>query len=73
MRTMLIALQVVRTSFGNRAYMDTQVSKYHKNFMGKTIFWPWPLSTFEENMNERQNWPFSGSIDSPTKALGRPF
>ena len=29
------------------------------------------LSTFEENLNECQNWPFSGSTVSPRKALHR--
>ena len=53
--------------------MDTKNSKYYKIFLGKTMLWPWPLSTFEENVNECQNWPFSGSIVSPRKALGRPF
>ena len=38
--------------------MDTKDSKHHKIFLGKTILWPWPLSTFEENLNECQNWPF---------------
>ena len=53
--------------------METNDSKYYKIFSGKTILWPWPLSTFEKNLNECQNWPFSGSIVSPRKALDRPF
>ena len=53
--------------------MDTVNSKYYKIFLGKTILWPWPLSTFEENLNECQNWPFSGSIVSLGKALDRPY
>ena len=32
--------------------MDTKDSKYYKIFLGKTILWPRPLSTFEENLNE---------------------
>jgi len=47
--------------------MDTKDSKYHKIFLGKTMLWPWPLSTFEENVNECQNWPLSGSIVRPEK------
>ena len=31
------------------------------------------VSTFEENLNECQNWPFSRSFVSPRKALARPF
>ena len=53
--------------------MDTKDSKHHKIFLGKTILWPWPLSAFEENLNECQTWPFSGSIVSLRKALDRPF
>ena len=53
--------------------MDTKDSKHHKNILGKTILWPSPLSTFEENLNECPNWPFSGSIVSLRKALDRPF
>ena len=44
-----------------------------KIFFGKTILWPLPLSTFEENLNESQKWPFSGAIVSSRKALGRIF
>ena len=53
--------------------MDTKDSKYHKIVLGKTMLWPWFLSTFEVNVNESQNWPLSGSTASPRKALGRPF
>ena len=53
--------------------MDTKDFKHHKIFLGKTTLWPWPLSTFEENLNESQNWPFSGSIVSLRKALDRHF
>ena len=53
--------------------MDAKNSEYHKIFLGKTILWPWPLSTFDENLNECQDCPFSGSIVSPRKALDRPF
>ena len=53
--------------------MDTKDSKHYKIFLGKTILWPWPLNIFEENLNECQNWPFSGSIVSLRKALDRPF
>ena len=63
-----------------RVYTDAKDFKHHKIFFGKTILWPWPLSTFEENLNEYQNWPFSetmepfsGSIVSFRKALDRPF
>ena len=38
----------------SRAYIDTEVSKYHKIYLGKIIFWPWVLKTSEASCKKLQ-------------------
>ena len=44
----------------SRAYIDIEVSKYHKICLGKIIFWPWVLKTFEASFQKLRNWNFWG-------------
>jgi len=42
----------------SRAYIDIEVSKYHKIILGKNISWQWLLKTPRENCKKLQNWQF---------------
>ena len=39
-----------------RAYIDIEVYKYYKIYLGKIIFWPWVLKTPEASCKKLQNW-----------------
>ena len=49
-----------KNQISSRAYIDIEVSKYHKIYLGKVIFWPWVLKTSEVSCKKLQNWKFWG-------------
>ena len=40
----------------SRAYIDIEVYKYYKIYLGKILFWPWVLKTSEASCKKLQNW-----------------
>ena len=43
-----------KNQISSRAYIDIDVSKYHKIYLGKIIFWPWVLKTSEASYKKLQ-------------------
>ena len=45
-----------KNQISSRAYIDIEVYKYYKIYLGKIIFWPWVLKTSEASCKKLQNW-----------------
>jgi len=62
-----------KKQISSRAYIDIEVSQYHKIYLGKIIFWPWVSKTSEASCKILQIGNFEGSRFWLNQVLDREY